>query len=489
VPSLQVTAALPDADAAGAAAPADPALALLADADLSTPPCLLHAPRPPCAAVVPSLHATGFALLSCAVETAGASIIAATHIAPHITALSFATFMCSSPQGNRPFQGRQEYRNPRGGGIGRQRSCGPGAVGNAPGKPDGVGSDPMTVRNAWLLSLLAFASAVPHAARAAWMERTEAIMGTRVYVQLWADDPVKGNAAIEAVMAEMRRIDALMSHYKPDSQLSQINAHANSEPVQVDKELFDLIKLSTHYSQITEGAFDITYASVGYLYDYRRHLHPTQEQIQKALPAVNWRNMLLDEERHSVRFEHPGMRIDLGGIGKGYAVDRGVGILKARGIQHAVVTAGGDSRIIGDHMGRPWLVAIRHPDDPKKVVTRIPLSDSAMSTSGDYERYFDENGVRYHHIIDPRTGHSASKVRSATILAPTATQTDGMSKTAFVLGPEKALEIINRMPEYDAVFVCPDGRVLYSNGLRPPVPRAAGAPPAAPTATSPRGPP
>jgi len=179
-----------------------------------------------------------------------------------------------------------------------------------------------------------------------------------------------------------------------------------------------------------------------------------------------------------VFFEHKGMRIDLGGIGKGYAVDRGIEILQKRGIQHAVVTAGGDSRIIGDHMGRAWLVAIRHPDDPNKVVTRIPLSDAAMSTSGDYERYFDENGVRYHHIIDPHTGHSASKVRSATIIGPTATQTDGMSKTAFVLGAEKALEIINRMPEYDAVFVKPDGKVLYSNGLRPPAPRPEGAPPA-----------
>ena len=330
------------------------------------------------------------------------------------------------------------------------------------------------------------APAAPLPARGAWLERTEAIMGTRIYVQLWSQDRAKGNAAIDAVMAEMRRIDALMSHYKPESQLSQINARANREPVQVDKELFDLIKLSTHYSEITAGAFDITYASVGYLYDYPRHVHPTEAQIQQALPAVNWRHMLLDEQHHTVRFEHPGMRIDLGGIGKGYAVDRGVEILEARGIRHAVVSAGGDSRILGDHLGRPWLVAIRHPDDPHKVVTRIPLSDIAMSTSGDYERYFDEKGVRYHHIIDPRTGHSASKVRSATILAPTATQTDGMSKAAFVLGPEKTLEIINRMPEYDAVFVCPDGRVLYSNGLRPPAPRPAGAPPATPTAVSPR---
>ncbi len=323
-------------------------------------------------------------------------------------------------------------------------------------------------------------------ARTGWMERTEAIMGTRCYVQLWADDPARGNEAIDAVMAELRRIDNLMSHYKPESQLSQINARANQEPVRVDKELFDLIRLSTYYSQITEGAFDITYASVGYLYDYPHHIHPSEEQIRQALPAVNWRNMLLDEAHHTVRFEHPGMRIDLGGIGKGYAVDRGVEVLKARGITRAVVTAGGDSRIIGDHMGRPWLVAIRHPDDPKKVVTRIPLSDSAMSTSGDYERYFDEGGVRYHHIIDPRTGHSASKVRSATVLAPTATQTDGMSKTAFVLGPEKALEIINRMPGYDAVFVLPDGHVLYSNGLRPAAPRPPGSTPPAPTAASSR---
>jgi FAD:protein FMN transferase len=330
-------------------------------------------------------------------------------------------------------------------------------------------------------------AATPASLGEGWMERTEAIMGTRCYVQLWADDPVKGNAAIDAVMAELRRIDDLMSHYKPESELSQINAHANDEPVQVDKELFDLIKLSTYYSRITDGAFDITYASVGHLYDYRRHIRPTEEQIRAALPAVNWRNMLLDETHHTVRFMHPGMRIDLGGIGKGYAVDRGVEVLKARGITHAVVTAGGDTRIIGDHMGRPWLVAIRHPDNPKKVVTRIPVSDTAMSTSGDYERYFDEGGVRYHHIIDPRTGHSASKVRSATVFAPTATQTDGMSKTAFVLGAERALEIINSMPGFDAVFVLPDGRVLYSNGLRPPAPRPASAPPEA-TAARPAAP-
>jgi FAD:protein FMN transferase len=334
----------------------------------------------------------------------------------------------------------------------------------------------MTLRFATVVALLLSLTSLSPPVRAEWRNRAEAIMGTSIYVELWSDDAAKGDEAIEAVMAEMRRIDELMSHYKPESQLSQINARAAQEPVQVDPELFDLIKLSTHYSIITEGAFDITYASVGHLYDYPHHVRPTEEQIKAALPGVNWRNMLLDAEHHTVRFEHPGMRIDLGGIGKGYAVDRGIAILQARGFQHALVTAGGDSRIIGDRMGRPWVVGIRNPDDKNKVVTRLPIVNSAMSTSGDYERYFDEGGVRYHHIIDPRTGHPASKVRSATILGPTATETDGMSKTAFVLGPEKALEIINRMPQYDAIFVTPEGKVLYSNGLAPPPPKQAQAP-------------
>ena len=317
------------------------------------------------------------------------------------------------------------------------------------------------------MACLIVAAAAPPA-RAEWMARDDAIMGTRITVELWAPDAAKGSAAIDAVMAEMRRIDTLMSHYKPDSELSQINLHAAVEPVHVDRELFDLLKLSLHFSEISDGAFDITYAGVGHLYDYRRHIKPTEAEIQAALPTVNWRNLILDPDQLTVKFARPGMRIDVGGIGKGYAVDRCIGILQSLGIEHALVSAGGDSRIIGDRDGRPWIVGIRHPDDPNKIVTRLPLVDTAMSTSGDYYRFFDENGVRYHHIIDPHTGHSASRVRSATILGPTATETDGLSKTAFVLGAEKTLEMINAMPNFDAIFITPDGRVLYSHGLAPP---------------------
>lgn len=306
-------------------------------------------------------------------------------------------------------------------------------------------------------------------AQAEWVERvTDGIMGTRTTVELWADSQKKGNEQIDAVLVEMRRIDAAMTTYQPTSEVSLVNRRAAREDVQVGKELFDLLATSLEFSRLTEGAFDITYASVGYLYDFRHNIHPSSKQIAEALPGVDYRHLVLDEKAHTVRFMREGMRIDLGGIGKGHAVDRGIEVLQARGVTRALVTAGGDSRIIGDRFGHPWVIGIRHPDRKDEIIARIPLEDAALSTSGDYERYFDEKGIRYHHIIDPKTGDSARKVRSATIIGPTATRTDGLSKTAFVLGPQKAIEIYNRMEDIDAVLVTPEGEVLYTNGLEPP---------------------
>ncbi|MFL6578467.1 MAG: FAD:protein FMN transferase [Povalibacter sp.] len=319
---------------------------------------------------------------------------------------------------------------------------------------------------AWL-SLTVLCVSAP--ARADWFQRVEdGIMGTRIVVELWADDRAKGNAAIDAVLDEMRRVDRDMSTYKPTSEVSIVNAKAAAGPMQISEELFDLLTQAAEYSRITEGAFDITYASVGYMYDYRQHVKPDQAQIDKALPAVNYKHVVLDPKARTVKFSQAGVRIDLGGIGKGHAVDRGIAILQQRGIAHALVTAGGDSRIIGDRFGKPWVIGIRHPDRKDEVIARIPLEDAALSTSGDYERYFEENGVRYHHIIDPHTGQSARKVRSATVIGPTATRTDGLSKTAFVLGAEKAIEIYNRIEGIDAIVVKPDGQVLYTKGLEAP---------------------
>jgi FAD:protein FMN transferase len=317
------------------------------------------------------------------------------------------------------------------------------------------------------LTLLVVALVV-RPAQAEWLQGEQAIMGTRCVVELWSEDRARGQAAIDAVFTEFRRIDALMSTYKPESELSRVNENAATTPVPVSRELYDLLATSIEYSKLTRGAFDITYASVGYLYDYRAHRHPDAATIASALPGIDYRHIQLDPERLSVRFRRPEVRVDLGGIAKGYAVDRGIAVLQALGIDRAMVNAGGDTRIIGDRLGRPWIVGIRHPDDEHKVVLRIPLTDTAMSTSGDYERYFEEDGVRYHHILDPKTGRSASKLRSVTIIAATATRSDALTKSVFVMGAEDGIRFIDTLGDVDAIAVTPEGKVFYSKGLAPP---------------------
>ena len=319
-----------------------------------------------------------------------------------------------------------------------------------------------------MATLLLLVALIPWRVRAEWLQGEQAIMGTRCVVELWSTDRARGQAAIDAVFVEFRRIDALMSTYKPDSELSRVNAAAATAPVQVSQELYDLLATSIEYSKLTGGAFDVTYASVGYLYDYRAHVHPDAGAIAAALPGIDYRHIELVPDTRSVRFRRPGVRIDLGGIAKGHAVDRGIAVLEGLGIDRAMVNAGGDTRIIGDRFGRPWIVGIRHPDDKDRVVLRIPLTDTAMSTSGDYERYFEEDGVRYHHILDPKTGRSAGKVRSVTIIAATATRTDALTKSVFVMGAEDGIRFIDTLGDVDAIAVTPEGKVLYSKDLAPP---------------------
>jgi thiamine biosynthesis lipoprotein len=306
------------------------------------------------------------------------------------------------------------------------------------------------------------------AVQAEWLYREEAIMGTRCAVELWATDHARGEAAMESVFADMRRIDVLMSTYKPDSEVSRVNARAATAPVAISVELFNLLQTAQEYSRLSNGVFDITYASVGYLYDYRNHVHPNGQAIAAALPSVDYRQLKFDPVAHTVAFGKPGMRIDLGGIAKGYSVDRGIDLLKAQGIDRAMVNAGGDTRVMGDRFGKPWMIGIRHPDRKDEYVLRVPLEDAAFSTSGDYERFFEEGGVRYHHILDPKTGLSPHGVRSVTIIASNATRTDGLSKTVFILGPEKGLAFINALADADAIVIAADGRVSYSKGLQPP---------------------
>ena len=303
-------------------------------------------------------------------------------------------------------------------------------------------------------------------AEAGWVKQSLDVMGTKVSVELWHSDDSVAAKCSEQVFDEMHRIDALMSPYKSNSEITAINQNAAIEAVRVDTELYQLIKKSITFSEQSNGAFDITFASIGHRYDYRNKQHPSEQAIQTKLSSINFRNLIL--ENQTVRFARPGMRIDLGGIAKGHAVDRSIAIVRKCGIEQALVTAGGDSRILGDKQGKPWIIGLQHPRKKNAIALRLPLTESAISTSGDYERFFVTNDERIHHIIDPQTGKSANKSWSVTVIGPDATSTDALSTTVFILGAEKGLQLIESLENMDAIIIDANGKVHYSSGLQDP---------------------
>ena len=315
-----------------------------------------------------------------------------------------------------------------------------------------------------LLSLVMLLTLTMQASHAEWFSRKEPIMGTRVFVEIWQDDTGKAQLLLQQAMDEMERINLLMSPYKETSELAKVNRDAALAPVPISQELFNLILKANYYSDISGGAFDITFASVGHKFDYRKHIRPSAEEQKVAADLIDYRHLSLDPVAVTIGFAKPGMRIDLGGIAKGYAVDNVVVLLKAAGVTNGIVTAGGDSRIIGDHRGRPWMLGIKHPRGEEHVIT-LPLSDSAVSTSGDYERYFEEDGVRFHHIIDPSRGESAHELLSTTVLADHSVDADALSTTVFVLGAEKGLKLVNSLAGISAILIDRTGKVHYSDDL------------------------
>ena len=330
--------------------------------------------------------------------------------------------------------------------------------------------------------MFSFAKASPRSGRIApgvmagaagngWMKRDEGIMGTAISVELWADEPAAGRAAIDAVMDEMHRIDRAMSPHKESSELSRINRDAFAGPVSLSPEMAGLLARAQSFSELSGGAFDITYAAVGHLYDYRERIKPSEEALARAREAVGFSYLELDAQARTVRFTRPGMRIDLGGFAKGHAVDNAAAILHRHGIRHANVSAGGDSRVIGDRRGRPWTIGIAHPRRPGEMAAVLPLEDVSISTSGDYERYFDADGVRFHHLIDPSTGRSPTGVHSVTVLAEDGLTTEALSKTVFVLGVERGMRLIESQPGVDAIVVAANGALHYSSGLLAPAPQ------------------
>ena len=318
---------------------------------------------------------------------------------------------------------------------------------------------------------------------AEWHYEKQAIMGTEVHLQFWHEDKNRAKAITAEVMGEFHRIDAALSPYKEDSELSRVNREAGQGAVPVTEELASIVDKSLWYSDKTAGAFDITYATLGSLYDFRRGQQAGEEITETLLPAVNYRHIHLNREqldgkRPTLVFSDPRTKIDLGGIAKGYAVDRAVAILQQHGVGNASVSAGGDARLLGDKRGKPWLIGIRHPRDKSKNAAVIPLEATAISTSGDYERFFiDDDDHRVHHIFDPATGKPAEtdsrgdaadsdKLISVSVIGPRGFDTDPLSTSVFVLGKHRGMALIEELNGFEAVVIDANHRMFFTNGLQ-----------------------
>lgn len=300
---------------------------------------------------------------------------------------------------------------------------------------------------------------------------TDKAMGTIVQVTIWTDEEEAAAGAAQAVFAEMRRLDAMMTTWTPESEISQINSAAgNGKPVHVSDEAFTVIARALDISRQSKGIFDITVGAYGGLWKFDQDMDgtlPDPAEVIARKKLVNWKDVVLDRKKHTVRLKRAGMKITLGGIAKGYAVDRAAAVMVAAGFSDFIVQAGGDMYVSGAKSGQPWVVGIRDPRGPRDQSFAIaPIRDHSFSTSGDYERGFVKDGVRYHHILDPRTAQPAHASRSVTIMAKDAFTADAWSKVLFILGAKQAMPLVEKLPDFEAVFVDDQNQVVVSSGLK-----------------------
>lgn len=331
-------------------------------------------------------------------------------------------------------------------------------------------SPPRTPVGVLAASVLAvFAVAAATAASAATAKDVRKKMGSRFEITAVHSDAEAARRAIDKAYAEIERIEAVISSWRHTSETSAVNRQAGAGPLQISPELFNLVRRSLKLSALTDGAFDITFAGVGQLWDFDAPEPnvPEPEAIRAALAHVGYRKIILNPEERTLYLDDASARIGFGAIGKGYAANRAVWVLKEEGITGGVVNAGGDLVAFGrQENGEPWEIGIAHPRRRGHLFARLPLTEQAVVTSGDYESFFELGGKRYAHILDPRTGFPVDHLLSATIVCPDAELADGLATAVAVMGPEKGLALVNRLHGIEALLVDLEGRLHVSDGLR-----------------------
>ena len=298
-------------------------------------------------------------------------------------------------------------------------------------------------------------------------------MGTEITMSAWTADERAADRAFAAGFDEIRRIEILMTDWErpgePESDVVRINKAAGKEAVKVSAETLEVIQKSLEMSRRSNGAFDITFAAMKGLWKFDEDLEkklPPAAEIARRRKLINWRDVAVDAKARTVKLRRAGMRLGLGGIAKGYAVDRCAAVLRAEGLHDFMVQAGGDLYVAGSKGPANWMVGVRDPrGGARDIIARMPIKDHAFSTAGDYERAFILDGKRYHHIIDPATGYPATASREVTIFAPTAFLADALDDAVFILGPKKGLALVDSFPDCSTVIVDAGNQVWTSKSL------------------------
>ena len=299
-------------------------------------------------------------------------------------------------------------------------------------------------------------------------KRKLSMLGSPLEITVVAKDTIQGNQYIDLAITEVKRIEYLISDWIPSTQISQVNKNAGSKPVKVDKEVFDLVGRAIKVSQITSGAFDISYASMDKIWKFDGSMKamPTEEAIKKSVSKIGYKNIILDSKEQTIFLKNEGMKLGLGGIGQGYIADKVKELLFSKGCNSGIVNVSGDINAWGRQQdGNPWTVGIVNPLNKNKVFATFPLEDSAVETSGNYEKYVIFNGIRYSHIIDPRTGYPAQGVVSVSVFAKQTEIADALATGIFVMGVDVGIDLVNQLKGVECILVDDKGKIHSSKGI------------------------
>lgn len=299
--------------------------------------------------------------------------------------------------------------------------------------------------------------------------RDTILMGSKFKITLVDKDAISVEKNIDKTIGEIVRIENLISDWKPDSQVSQINQNAGIKPIKVDREVIELTKRAIQFSEITDGAFDISFAAMDKIWKFDGSMEqlPSQSEIQKAIAKIGYQNIVINEENSTIFLKLPGMKIGFGSIGKGYGAQKAKDFIQNLGINAGIIDASGDMTIWGNQPDNsPWKIGVVNPFKRYKTADILAIKNGAVTTSGDYEKFILIDGKRYSHIINPKTGMPSTGLTSVTVIGPNAETANGFSTSIMVLGQKKGLEMMNKYPDYACLLITDSGKIIRSKNYK-----------------------